>query len=137
LLGPPVLGVVLFEILLAAASLFTHADFAFPARADRRLRVLVVTPSMHRTHHSVLRMETDSNYGFLLSAWDRLFGSYTRKPVQPEREMQIGLLEWRTPQALRLPALLLQPFRGVPRAEPPLGQHAANQHAAKETNTDA
>lgn len=119
LLGPPAVGVVLFEILLAAASLFTHADFAFPARVERWVRAVVVTPSMHRTHHSVLRMETDSNYGFLLSAWDRIFGSYTRNPTRPEREMPIGLLGWRVPATLRLPALLLQPFRGEPSAGPP------------------
>lgn len=132
LLGPPVLGVILFEILLAAASLFTHADFAFPQRVERWVRALVVTPSMHRTHHSVLQRETDSNYGFLLSAWDRLFGSYTRNPERPEREMPIGLLEWRVPTMLRLPALLLQPFREVPRGGSPPDPHAAN-----ETNPDA
>lgn len=118
LLGPPAVGVILFEILLAAASLFTHADFAFPARVERWVRAVVVTPSMHRTHHSVLRMETDSNYGFLLSVWDRLFASYRRQPTRPEREMPIGLLGWRVPATLRLPALLLQPFRGEPRGGP-------------------
>lgn len=119
LLGAPAVGVILFEILLAAASLFTHADFAFPPRVERWLRAVVVTPSMHRTHHSVLREETDSNYGFLLSAWDRLFASYRRRPVRPEREMPIGLLAWRAPGALGLPALLLQPFRREPAVDPP------------------
>lgn len=116
LLGAPALGVVAFEILLAAASLFTHADFAFPPRVEPWLRAAVVTPSMHRTHHSVLRHETDSNYGFLLSAWDRIFGSYTPRPLRPEREMPIGLSEWRIPKKLGLPALLLQPFRAAPVA---------------------
>ncbi len=119
LLGTPALGVILFEILLAAASLFTHADFAFPPRVERWLRAVVVTPSMHRTHHSVLREETDSNYGFLLSAWDRLFASYRRRPLRPEREMPIGLLAWRTPDTLGLPALLLQPFRREPAIAAP------------------
>lgn len=114
LLGPPAVAVVMFEVLLSAASLFTHADFAFPARAERIIRALVVTPSMHRIHHSVQRVETDSNYGFLLSAWDRLFGSYRARPAQPEREMPIGLTPWRSPAVLRLGALLLQPFRGEP-----------------------
>lgn len=118
LLGAPALGVVAFEILLAAASLFTHADFAFPPRVEPWLRAAVVTPSMHRTHHSVLRHETDSNYGFLLSAWDRIFGSYTRRPSRPEREMPIGLSEWRAPGDLGLPALLLQPFCAAPMAGP-------------------
>ncbi|MGV8941262.1 MAG: sterol desaturase family protein [Lysobacter sp.] len=128
LLGPPAVGVILFEILLAAASLFTHADFAFPARAERWLRAVVVTPSMHRTHHSVLRQETDSNYGFLLSAWDRLFASYRQRPRRPEREMPIGLSAWRAPAMLSLPTLLLQPFRPEPVAIPP-----PNPAAGKET----
>ena len=114
LLGPPAVAVVVFEILLAAASLFTHADFAFPTRWERAIRALVVTPSMHRVHHSVLRVETDSNYGFLLSTWDRLFRSYRRQPSRPERSMPIGLSPWRTPALLTLGALLLQPFRRVP-----------------------
>ena len=116
LLGPPAVAVVLFEVLLSAASLFTHADFAFPARVDRILRALLVTPSMHRVHHSVQRVETDSNYGFLLSAWDRLFGSYRERSTQPEREMPIGLTPWRSPAELRLGALLLQPFRREPQS---------------------
>ena len=116
LLGPPAVAVVLFEVLLSAASLFTHADFAFPARVDRLVRALLVTPSMHRVHHSVQRVETDSNYGFLLSAWDRLFGSYHARPAQPEREMPIGLTPWRSPAGLRLGALLLQPFRREPQS---------------------
>lgn len=132
LLGPPVLAVILFEILLAAASLFTHADFAFAPRVERWVRAMVVTPSMHRTHHSVLQRETDSNYGFLLSAWDRLFGSYTRHPMRPEREMPIGLLEWRMPATLRLRDLLLQPFREVPRPGP-----QPELPTDKESNPDA
>lgn len=118
LLGPPMLGVVLFEILLTSASLFTHADFAFPARVERWVRAVVVTPSMHRIHHSVLRGETDSNYGFLLSAWDRLFASYTQRPLRPEHEMPIGLPGWRVPDTLRLRALLAQPFRSAPCGGP-------------------
>ena len=122
LLGAPALGVIVFEILLASASLFTHADFAFPPRVERWLRAVVVTPSMHRTHHSVLRAETDSNYGFLLSAWDRLFASYRRRPLHPERTMPIGLLAWRTPDALRLGALLVQPFRREPATVAPAAE---------------
>ncbi|MDN5781233.1 MAG: sterol desaturase family protein [Luteimonas sp.] len=114
LLGPPAAAVVAFEILLAAASLFTHTDVAFPGRWERALRALVVTPSMHRVHHSVLRVETDSNYGFLLSGWDRLFRSYRRQQSRPERSMPIGLTPWRAPAQLGLGALLLQPFRRVP-----------------------
>lgn len=113
-LGPAAAAVMISEILLASASLFSHADFAFPARWDAGLRTVLVTPSMHRVHHSVLRAETDSNYGFLLSWWDWLFGSYRARPLQPEREMPIGLTLWRQPGQLGFGALLLQPFRHVP-----------------------
>ena len=113
-LGPHAAAVILSEVLLSAASLFTHADFALPARVDRALRKVIVTPSMHRIHHSVLQRETDSNYGFNLSLWDRLFGSYRALPERPEREMPIGLEQWRDPAALGLGALLLQPFRRPP-----------------------
>lgn len=110
-LGPHPAAVLSFVILLSAASLFTHADFAFPARAERLVRAVIVTPSMHRIHHSVRREETDSNYGFLLSLWDRLFGSYRAVPEEPERSMPVGLPQWREANALGLGALLLQPFR--------------------------
>ncbi|MGY0797519.1 sterol desaturase family protein [Lysobacter sp. A286] len=114
-LGMHPAAVVIFEVLLSAASLFTHADFAFPPRLDRSLRVVIVTPSMHRIHHSVRREETDSNYGFNLSLWDRLFGSYCVRAAEPERSMPIGLSQWRDPAELGLGALLLQPFRRAPR----------------------
>ena len=113
-LGPHPAAVVIFEVVLSATSLFTHADFALPARIEPLVRRVIVTPSMHRIHHSVLREETDSNYGFNLSLWDRLFGSYRERPQRSPRSMPIGLEEWRDPRALSLPALLLQPFRRVP-----------------------
>lgn len=129
-LGPAAVAVMIAEILLAAASLFTHADFAFPARWDTRLRTVLVTPSMHRVHHSVLRAETDSNYGFLLSWWDRVFGSYRAHPLQPECEMPIGLTPWRQPAQLGFGALLLQPFRRLPAA-------SAASSPTSEERTDA
>ena len=115
-LGPHPVAVVAFELLLSAASLFSHADFAFPPNVERALRSVVVTPSMHRIHHSVRREETDSNYGFLLSCWDRVFRSYRPQPAEPERSMPIGLPQWREARALGLIALLLQPFRATPAA---------------------
>ena len=115
LLGPPVLAVLVFEILLSSGALFTHADFALPPRLDRALRVLLVTPSMHRVHHSDLRAETDSNYGFHLSVWDRLFRSYTAAPREPEATMTIGLPGFREAREQSLAALLWQPFRDIPR----------------------
>ena len=111
LLGADPFGVLLFEILLSLGSLFTHTDMAFPARTDRMLRWLVVTPSMHRIHHSVIRAETDSNFGFHLSVWDRLFGSYRAAPARDEAGMPIGLETFREAPDQTLSALLLQPFR--------------------------
>ena len=113
-LGPHPAAVVIFELLLSATSLFTHADFAFPARVERALRAVVVTPSMHRIHHSVRREETDSNYGFNLSLWDRVFGSYRACPAGHERSMPLGVPQWRDPATLGLGALLVQPFRQTP-----------------------
>lgn len=112
LLGADPFAVMLFEMVLAAGSLFTHADFAFPPRVDRALRWLLVTPSMHRIHHSVIRQETDSNYGFHLSLWDRLFGSYRAQPQRDPRTMPIGLERFREEPEQSLGALLLQPFKG-------------------------
>lgn len=117
LLGPSPAAVVCFELLLSLGSLFTHADFALPARVDRGLRVLLVTPSMHRVHHSIRREETDSNYGFHLALWDRLFRSYRPAPLQSEFSMPIGLSGFREPAQQRLIALLLQPLKkDLPRA---------------------
>lgn len=111
LLAPHPLAVLIFEILLSAGSLFTHADFRFPPALDRRLRWLIVTPSMHRVHHSTWRPETDSNYGFHLSVWDRIFGSYTPAPRQDERSMPIGLDRFRSRREQSLLQLLINPFR--------------------------
>ncbi|GIX36390.1 MAG: fatty acid hydroxylase [Lysobacteraceae bacterium] len=114
-LGAPPIAVLLFEALLSCGALFTHADLALPARLDRALRTLLVTPSMHRIHHSCRRLETDSNYGFHLSVWDRLFGSYRARAIEPEARMCIGLARWREEQDQGLLALLRQPFERAPR----------------------
>ncbi len=111
LLGPHPAAVVAFELLLSLGSLFTHTDIALPTRVDQALRRLLVTPSMHRIHHSVRREETDSNFGFHLSIWDRLFTSYRATPIEAERTMTIGLGEFREPDAQSFGALLGQPFR--------------------------
>jgi sterol desaturase/sphingolipid hydroxylase (fatty acid hydroxylase superfamily) len=112
-LGPHPVAVVLFEILLAVGALWTHTDIALPQRLDRRIRCLFVTPSMHRIHHSSWQPETDSNYGFHLSIWDRLFGSYTSTPRDDERRMAIGLQEFRGASDLGLWALLRNPLRST------------------------
>jgi len=111
LLGAHPAAVLVFEIVLNLGSLWTHTDLALPTRVDRRLRWLFVTPSMHRIHHSTLRQETDSNYGFHLSIWDRLFASYTKDPQRPEKIMPIGLDQYRSDDDQTLTALLLNPFR--------------------------
>lgn len=109
-LGAPAAAVVVFELLLSVGALLTHADFALPGSLDRRLRWLLVTPSMHRIHHSPRQIETDSNYGFHLSVWDRLFRSYRAAPLEPEASMPIGLEHWREPAAQGLWPLLRQPL---------------------------
>jgi sterol desaturase/sphingolipid hydroxylase (fatty acid hydroxylase superfamily) len=110
-LGIPAVAVVLFEVVLNATSMFNHANIAMPPRFDRVLRLIVVTPDMHRVHHSIVRTETDSNFGFNLPWWDRLFGTYRPKPAAGHDAMTIGLPIFRDPHELRLDRLLTQPFR--------------------------
>jgi len=110
-LGAPAVAVILFEVALNATSLFNHADLRLPLALDRVLRRLVVTPDMHRVHHSVHRHEHDSNYGFNLSWWDHLFRSYVAQPQDGHDGMRIGLPAFRDPRDQRLAELLLQPLR--------------------------
>jgi sterol desaturase/sphingolipid hydroxylase (fatty acid hydroxylase superfamily) len=111
LLGIPAVAVLIFEVLLNAGSLFTHANIRLPAAFERRLRWLLVTPEMHRIHHSVHKDETNSNFGFQLSLWDRLFGSYRDEPRDGQTTMQIGLHEFRGRRDQTLWALIVNPFR--------------------------
>lgn len=110
LLGAPVLAVIIFEVVLNATSLFNHANINLPTGIDRWLRWLVVTPDMHRVHHSVIHTETDSNFGFNLPWWDRLFGTYRAQPEAGHKRMQIGLDIFRDRRSRWLHWLLLQPF---------------------------
>jgi sterol desaturase/sphingolipid hydroxylase (fatty acid hydroxylase superfamily) len=110
LLGASPLSVLLFEILLNATSMFSHANLRIPLVIDQELRRLLVTPDMHRVHHSIFPIETDSNFGFNLSCWDRLFGTYRAQPDAGHDRMQIGLKQWRDQEELGLRALLLIPF---------------------------
>lgn len=110
-LGAPALAVIAFEIALNATSLFTHANIRLSERADHALRRLVVTPAMHRIHHSIRRSETDSNYGFNLSLWDRLFGTYTAAPQDDPVTMPLGIETFRSAREAWLDRLLTQPFR--------------------------
>jgi len=116
--GIPVVAVLLFEVVLNATSIFNHANVAMPAALDRVLRLVLVTPDMHRVHHSIVRRETDSNYGFNLLWWDRLFGTYRAAPQAGHERMTIGLPIFRDPKELRLDRLLTQPFRDPGAVEP-------------------
>ena len=110
LLGAPALAVIAFEVALNATSMFNHGNIRIPEILDRWLRLVVVTPDMHRVHHSVIPRETNSNFGFNLPWWDRLCGTYRPQPEQGHRAMTIGLKEFRDPAMLNLPRLLIQPF---------------------------
>jgi len=118
-LGAPAVGVLVFEVLLNATAMFNHANLKLPRRVDRALRWLVVTPDMHRVHHSVLRHETNSNFGFNLPWWDRLLGTYRDQPEKGHDAMTIGLAIFRDPGASRLDRLLVQPFVDPPEGNRP------------------
>ena len=115
LLGAPAVAVLIFEVVLNATSMFNHSNVRMPLALDRALRLLVVTPDMHRVHHSVIVRETNSNFGFSLPWWDRLFGTYRDQPVEGHTGMTIGLSEFRDQrQVERLHRMLALPFVGNP-----------------------
>jgi sterol desaturase/sphingolipid hydroxylase (fatty acid hydroxylase superfamily) len=110
-LGAPPAAVLAFEVLLNATAMFNHAAIRLPPRAEPWVRLVLVTPEMHRTHHSEVRAETDSCYGFCLPWWDRLFGSYRAAPAAGEDGVVIGVPGWREATEQRLGRLLVQPLR--------------------------
>lgn len=112
LLGAPAIAVLIFEVALNASSLFNHGNLRIPPRIDSWLRLLIVTPDMHRVHHSVIPRETDSNFGFNLPWWDRMLNTYHDQPREGHSGMIIGLKEFRNQQKLGLGSLLMLPFRG-------------------------
>ena len=118
ILGVPAASFVAFEVLLNATSMFNHSNVYIPPTADRVLRWLLVTPDMHRVHHSIVRAETNSNFSFNLSCWDRLAGTYREQPAAGHNSMTIGLDVFREPPQLRLDRMLLQPFVGAAGAYP-------------------
>jgi len=124
-LGPPAAAVLLFEVLLNATSMFNHGNVRVPAALDRILRLMVVTPDMHRVHHSILVRETNSNFGFNLPWWDRLLGTYRAQPKAGHEGMTIGIEQFRTAGDLRLDRMLLQPLRG-PASGYPMGRGDAD-----------
>ena len=111
-LGPSALTVIAFEIILNATAMFNHGNIRLPLGIDKVLRLLVVTPDMHRVHHSVTIRETNSNFGFSFPWWDRLFGTYRPQPVAGHEGMTIGLSQFRDAKKLTLPWLLALPFIG-------------------------
>ncbi|MEW8506459.1 MAG: sterol desaturase family protein [Candidatus Thiodiazotropha sp.] len=122
LLGPPVVAVVIFEVLLNATAMFNHGNISIPEKLDRVLRIFVVTPDMHRVHHSVHAPLANSNFGFNLPWWDRLFGTYVAQPPEGHVAMEIGLNEFRDPQQVdRLPGMLMLPFASQ------LGEYTINR----------
>ncbi len=113
LLGPPVVAVVIFEVVLNAMAMFNHGNVGLPLGLDRLLRYFIVTPDMHRVHHSIEDDEANSNFGFNLSWWDRLFGTYRDQPRAGHQEMTIGIHKYRTTKlASWLPGMLALPFIG-------------------------
>jgi sterol desaturase/sphingolipid hydroxylase (fatty acid hydroxylase superfamily) len=111
-LGPPAVAVLAFEVLLNATAMFNHANVRIPDAVDRYLRWVVVTPDMHRVHHSILVAETNSNFGFNLPWWDRLLGTYRDQPRAGHEAMTIGLRQFRDPERLGLARMLVLPFVG-------------------------
>ena len=124
--GAPAAAVLIFEVLLNATSIFNHSNVRIPAKIDRILRWFVVTPDMHRVHHSILRRETNSNFGFNLPWWDRLLGTYRAQPAAGHAAMTIGIEQFRDPRELGLDRMLLQPLRGEAGGYP-LGMREADQ----------
>jgi len=115
LLGPAVVAILIFEVLLNATSIFNHSNIKLPVKVDRLLRTVIVTQAMHRIHHSQIVPETDSNFGFNLSIWDRLFGSYIQEAKNGDDGIKLGLKEYSSAQTnTSLKALLLMPFRRKP-----------------------
>ena len=122
-LGVPPAAVLLFEVLLNATSMFNHGNVRIAPSLEPVLRWLVVTPDMHRVHHSIERDETNSNFGFNLSLWDRLFGTYKAQPDAGHERMSIGIREHRDEREVdRLPGMLALPFRGA------VTDYAINRH---------
>ena len=111
-LGPPALAVIVFEILLNATSMFNHGNVRMLPALDKLMRWLVVTPDMHRVHHSIHPSETNSNFGFNLPWWDRLFGTYRDQPRDGHQGMTIGIEQFRTGRDLWLDRMVIQPLLG-------------------------
>jgi sterol desaturase/sphingolipid hydroxylase (fatty acid hydroxylase superfamily) len=130
ILGPPVLAVVLFEVILNGMAMFNHSNVRLPVSLDTFLRTFVVTPDMHRVHHSVEDFEANSNFGFNLSCWDRIFATYTAQPEAGHEGMTIGINHFRDPKQVdSLPGMLMLPFVGR------TGDYVINRRSWERKNT--
>ena len=109
-IGPPVLAVIIFEVLLNLTAMFNHGNIYIPKKIDQILRCFVVTPDMHRVHHSIVPSETNTNFGFNFPWWDSLFGTYCAQPEKGHKGMVIGLNQFRDPKELHFHKMLIQPF---------------------------
>ncbi|RLA43830.1 MAG: sterol desaturase family protein [Gammaproteobacteria bacterium] len=117
-LGPSAIAVLFFEVLLNGLAMFNHGNIRLPLTIDRRLRKIIVTPDMHRVHHSVIPEEANSNFGFNLALWDRWLGTYRAQPAHGHLDMVIGINKFRTTRDLGIDRMLMQPFRGAPDSYP-------------------
>ena len=122
-LGPPAVAVLIFEVLLNATAMFNHSNVRLPLVVDRGLRLVMVTPDMHRVHHSILPEETNSNFGFNLPWWDKLLGTYKAQPAAGHDAMTIGIEQFRTPRDQWLDRMLVQPTKG-PASGYPINREA-------------
>ncbi len=127
MLGPPAVAVVIFEVALNGTSLFNHGNVRLPINLDKYLRLFVVTPDMHRVHHSVVPHETNSNFGFNFPWWDRIFGTYRDQPAAGHEAMTIGLTQYRDVKVARLHWMLVLPFVGK------VGSYAINRRPNRPT----
>jgi len=114
ILGVPVVAVILFEILLNGLALFNHSNIKLPASLEKILRIFIITPEIHWIHHSEIAVETNSNYGFNLCIWDKIFGTYTSKPILAFDEMHQGLSEFGLEKPLDIIELIISPFKNYP-----------------------
>lgn len=131
LLGPPLVAVVIFEVALNAGALFNHGNIRLPAGLDRALRWIIVTPDMHRVHHSVQEDEANSNFGFNLSLWDRLLGTYREQPRQGHLGMRIGVAGHTDPHTVvRLAGMLRMPFERATRHHQLPHRRWSDKHAS-------
>jgi sterol desaturase/sphingolipid hydroxylase (fatty acid hydroxylase superfamily) len=127
-LGAPAVAVLAFEVLLNATAMFNHANLRLPTWLDRALRPVLVTPDMHRVHHSVVPRETNSNFAFNLALWDRLFGTHRAQPAAGHEAMTIGIEQFRDPGELRLARMLTHPLRDDDRAYAPGRRETRSGH---------